>query len=186
MRKLQTRPLTTKQRVFVAEYLLDLNAREAAIRAGYSPRSAGHIAYNLLHRSPPVTEAIKEAMAARAERVNITAERVLKEFARIAFADIRRFTEWGPEGVKVKSFTTLSDDDAAAVAEVHAVSSAGGKPKIKLHDKKAALVMIARHLGLIGKQFNSAPVLPPSEDDDIPARELLRRKLQALAEEGIE
>lgn len=76
------KPLTTRQGVFVKEYLCDLNATQAAIRAGYSAKTAMEQGYQLLHK-PSVKAAIDELTQARAERVLITADDVLSSIKRI-------------------------------------------------------------------------------------------------------
>ena len=145
--------LTGRQRRFVEEYLIDLNATKAAERAGYAPKHATSTASRLLKRTA-VAEAVRLAMDERAKRTQITADRVLREFARIAFADIRSFTGNDGDGLTVKSLSALSDDDSAAIAEMS--GSDGKKFKVKLHDKKHALDRIARHLGLYGKRATAA------------------------------
>ena len=75
--------LTAKQAAFVREYLIDLNATQAAIRAGYSQRRAGEIGYQLLQKTT-IQEAIKEAMDERGKRTNITQDFVLSELYKIA------------------------------------------------------------------------------------------------------
>ena len=149
MRKPRT-TLDARQRRFIDEYLVDLNGSKAAVRAGYAESSAATRASRLL-KMTQVADAVREAMDARAQRTQITADRVLREYARIAFADIRSFTEPGSTGLTVKSLETLSDDDTAAIAEVSRGAN-GQNLKVKLHDKKKALDSIARHLGLFGKQ----------------------------------
>ena len=79
-----TKPLPAKRQRFVEEYLIDLNATQAAIRAGYSAKTAGSIGEEIL-KKPEIQEAIQAAMKARSERTEITADRVLKELGRIAF-----------------------------------------------------------------------------------------------------
>lgn len=86
--------LNPKQEAFVREYLVDLNGKQAAIRAGYSPKTAEVQASRLLSHVK-VQEAIAAGKQAIAERTGITLERVLEEYARIAFADIRDVMEWG-------------------------------------------------------------------------------------------
>jgi len=86
--------LTDKQQRFVKEYLVDLNATQAAIRAGYSQKTAGSIGEENL-RKPEIAAAIQEAMEARSRRTEITADRVLQELAKIGFADIRKAVKWG-------------------------------------------------------------------------------------------
>ncbi len=105
---------------------------------------------------------------------------MLLEYARIAFADPRRFADWGPNGLVLKAMEMLTDADAAAISEITAVGAGKGSYRVKLYDKKSALDAIARHLGM----FVPAP---RQEDDgaadDIAedAREVLRRRLSRLA-----
>src|SRR5215213_1985099 len=88
--------LTARQARFVEEYLVDLNATQAAIRAGYSARTANEQASRLL-ANVSVAAAISEALAARAERTQITADQVVEELAAIGFAKLGDYAEWGPE-----------------------------------------------------------------------------------------
>lgn len=152
--------MTPKQCRFVAEYLVDLNATQAAIRAGYSARTAVKIGSENL-RKPDIASAIEAAMADRAARTEITADRVLKELAKIGFSDIRNVVTWG-EAIAVKDIETgevtiangvalvaadqLDESVAATIAEVSQTKD--GTLKVKLHDKRAALVDIGRHLGM--------------------------------------
>lgn len=159
--------LTDKQQRFVAEYLIDLNATQAAIRAGYSEATAYSQGQRLL-KNVEVEKAISAAMKIRADRTDITADRVLKELAKIGFADIRKAVKWqsalvteedNPEGgdiaviktvvtntVQMVASDELDDGTAAAISEIS--QNATGGVKIKLHDKRAALVDIGRHLGM--------------------------------------
>lgn len=142
------RKLTPKQQRFVDEYLVDLNATQAAIRAGYSAKRAAEIAYQLLQKTT-VQAAIAERMKARQERTEITQDRVLAELAKIAFSDQRAVMEWGPSGVKLRDSKALTDCQAAIVAEVsESVTAAGGTLKLKTHDKVGALKLLGEHLGM--------------------------------------
>lgn len=76
--------ITKKNEVFCEEYLIDLNATQAAIRAGYSPNAAGSIGSELL-KKPEIRARIDQAMAERSKRTGINADRVLRELGRIAF-----------------------------------------------------------------------------------------------------
>lgn len=81
--------MTKKQKRFVEEYLIDLNATQAAIRAGYKAKNgqrASEIGHELLQKTQ-VSEAISEAIAERSKRTGINADRVLLELARIAFVN---------------------------------------------------------------------------------------------------
>jgi phage terminase small subunit len=84
--------LTDKQKRFVEEYLVDLNATQAAIRAGYSADTAYSIGHENL-KKPEIVAAIAEAQAARADRTAITADRVLRHWFDIATADANELSE---------------------------------------------------------------------------------------------
>lgn len=142
------RKLTPKQARFVDEYLVDLNATQAAIRAGYSPKTANEQAARLL-ANVSVQAAIAERMKARQTRTEITQDMVVAELARIAFGNKRALMKWGPDGVKLVDSSTITDEDAAMVSEVsETVTEAGGTIKLKTHDKVKALELLGRHLGM--------------------------------------
>ena len=79
--------LTAKQDRFVEEYLVDLNATQAALRAGYSEKTARSIGAENLSK-PDIEKAIADALETRRLRTEITQDRVLEELARIGFAVI--------------------------------------------------------------------------------------------------
>lgn len=151
---------------FVREYLVDLNAAAAARRVGY-PASTAKTRGNKLMARKDVQEAVKQAMAERAVRTGVTADRVIHEYARIAFADARNYYDWGPWGVKLRPASEL-DADAAAVVAI--VKSARGKraPQLhlRLHDKHRALNMLARHLGLWTDRRRTYSLSPNDKLDD--------------------
>ena len=92
-------------------------------------------------------------MEARAQRLEVKADRVVLEAARIAFADLGRMVRWGKNGVRLVESSKLSPDDRAAVAAVQERRHKGQLQglAIKLHDKNAALVTLCRHLGLFNQ-----------------------------------
>lgn len=152
--------LTPKQRRFVDEYLIDLNATQAAIRAKYSKNTANEQGARLL-ANVSVQAAIAERMKAREKRTEITQDMVLRELAKIGFSDIRKAVKWGEtelrvadseeadvmpyHGLALVGSEDIDDDTAAAIAEV---SEGREGLRVKFHDKKGALVEIARHLGM--------------------------------------
>ena len=148
--------LTPKKAFFVQEYLVDLNGTQAAIRAGYSPRTAAVQAAELL-RKPNIQLAIQEAFAVRAQRVSISQDKVLQEIARVAFAHMGQFATWTKEGMTLVASEELTPDQIAAVVEVsESKTQQGTQVKVKLHDKLRALELAARHLGLLEQ-----PSTPP-------------------------
>jgi phage terminase small subunit len=142
--------LTPRQKRFVEEYLVDLNATRAAIRAGYSAKRASEIAHQLLQKTT-VQKAVSEAMRAREKRTEITQDRVLREYARLAFFDPRKFFD---ENGALRPVVTLDEDTAAALAGMDVVEIGnetvgfGQIRKLKLADRKGALDSLARHLGM--------------------------------------
>lgn len=147
--------LTDKQRKFVSEYLVDLNATQAAIRAGYSERTAKSQGQRLL-TNVDVSAALAAAQAEREQRTEITQDRVVSELAKIAFGSARDVMEWGPSGVMLKNSDDLTDDQAAGVAEVsESTTKDGGSLKLKRHDKVKALELLGRHLGMFTDKVKS-------------------------------
>lgn len=142
--------LNPKQHRFVDEYLCDLNATQAAIRAGYSEKTAASQGERLL-RNVEIQTALQERMKAREQRTEITQDRVLTELAKIGFFDVRKL--FHGDG-SPKSIADLDDATAAAVAGLDVVNignqdaGIGQVMKYKIADKRAALVDIGRHLGM--------------------------------------
>jgi hypothetical protein len=122
-----------------------------------------------------------EDVELRAARLGVTVEKVLREYAHIAFADLRHIVEWGADKIHVKE--KLSKANAAAIAEIGTGTAGKGPVRVKLYDKKAALDAIARHLGMFTPREKRH-----DEDDDWEAeaeaaREELARWLARLAAE---
>ncbi|MDD3654918.1 MAG: terminase small subunit [Desulfotomaculaceae bacterium] len=141
------RGLTVKQQMFVKEYLVDLNATQAAIRAGYSEKTAAEIGCEYL-RKPKIQEAVQAAMGKRSKKTEITAEKVLEQLARIAFADIGEFVEINGNTVIIKPFEQVDGTVLSEVAETQ------NGLKVKLNDKMKALELIGRHLGMFNDKLN--------------------------------
>ena len=146
--------LTDKQRKFVDEYLIDLNATQAALRAGYSEKTAKDIACENLAK-PNIQELIQERTTERQKRTEITQDMVLKGLAQVAFADHRNM--FTPDGNLI-NITDLADDAAMSLAGFEVVTvrkedrTAGeGSPveyinKIKSNDRMKALELLGKHL----------------------------------------
>jgi len=148
--------LTPKQLRFIDEYMVDLNATQAAIRAGYSAKTASDIGRQLV-RKTPVAKAIAERQQVISERVGVTAERIVEELAKIGFANMLDYITIGSNGDPFVDLSKLSRDQASAIAEVTVEDFVDGrgedarvvrKIKFKLHDKRASLVDLGRHIGM--------------------------------------
>lgn len=175
------RRLTPRQLRFVEEYLIDLNATQGAIRAGYSPKTANEQGARLL-ANVNIARAVAEAQKNRSVRTKITQDMVLTELAKIGFSDIRKVVKWQSDlittedaedgdtlvvktvvtnGVQLISSEEVDDDTAAAISEISQNNTGG--IKVKFHDKKGALVDIGKHLGMFKDQHefsgpNGAPL----------------------------
>ena len=173
--------LTERQRGFVREYLAGINATEAARRAGYSAGSASRIAYALL-RHPEVAALVEQGNARRAEKKRITADRVMEELGRMAFANIRDYVDWGADGVELRDKSLLDPEETAAIADIEPKGTNGKLTRLKLYDKLAALNALARHLGMIGGKTALGPVDESEERQD--ANAILRERLLKIAKDG--
>jgi len=155
----QKKPLNARRQAFVNQYVIDLNATQAAIRAGYSKARAEQTGHDLL-REPGVAEAIAEAQRERNSRVQLTQDRVLQEVMRLAFLDIRKALN--PDG-SLKAITELDDDTAAAISGLDLLEEFAGHgedrmqigwtKKLKLADKKGALELLMRHMGMLNDKL---------------------------------
>lgn len=149
--------INRKQQVFCDEYLVDLNATQAAIRAGYSKKTAEWIGPQLLVKTH-VSARISELMEARSSRTQITADNVLRELAKLGFSNMEDFMVVGPDGFPRIDLSTLDRDKSAAISELtvdtYAESVGEGefrevkKVKMKVADKRSALELLGRHLGI--------------------------------------
>ena len=168
---------TRLQRRFLDEYIRDFNATLAAIRAGYSERSANHYGPALLRR-PHMAAAIAARMAEETRRVRAHADRVVLELMRVAFSDIRAYLVAGKDegagALTLKPAVQLMPNETAAILFLSTGSRNNG-PSIRLHGKKRALATLARHLGLDEQRS----FIDPRTDLDETAR--LRRALLAAA-----
>lgn len=134
--------LTAKQVRFVDEYLIDLNATQAAMRAGYSRNSADKIGSQLLGKTG-VQNALRAEQAKLSAKVGIGKTQVIVALAAIAFADIGDYVE--PDGVTLRPLASLTRQQRMALA--HSRQHREGFT-IRLHSKIRALDLLAKHLGL--------------------------------------
>ena len=146
--------LRKKQKTFVEEYLIDLNATQAAIRAGYSPHTAKDIGCENLAK-PNIEAAINKAMAERSKRTGICADRVLQELAKLAFvnpADVIDF-----EDASILANATREDTACIQSVKVKSMDTDKGSSierEVKFYDKKAALELLGKHLGIMNDKLD--------------------------------
>ena len=178
--------LTEQQRKFAQEYIVDLNATQAAIRAGYSIKTA-HIQGSQLIRNPKVSACIQEAMDYRAKRTAITADRVLAEIGKMAFANTQELYDEDGNLIPVQN---LPPDIAAAIHSVKISMGPQGTmlQEIKLHDKKGSLELLGKHLVLFTEKRevtgpNGEPLFADKAQGDDRARKARELMLAELGEE---
>lgn len=164
------RPLTQKELRFIDEYIVDLNGTQAAVRAGYSKRSAHTTCHDVL-KKPEIMQRIKQKQMDIQVSTGITVENITKELAKIAFFDLRMALNI--DGT-VKPIDQLDDNTIAGIAglEINELFEGTGRDrervgytkKIKIADKVAALEKLGKHLGIFTDNLNVVTKEPISID----------------------
>ncbi|WP_438435419.1 terminase small subunit [Gorillibacterium sp. sgz500922] len=158
--------LTEKQQKFAEEYLIDLNATQAAIRAGYSSKSAEQQGSTLL-RNPKVRAHIDERMAVLARRTGVNQERIMRELARIAFLDPTQLVDMDSATLRPEA----TADDRAAIASVKVKEMSGDvemtEREVKFADKLKALELLGKRFGMFTDNVNLAGAVAVQIIDDI-------------------
>lgn len=158
--KPKERPLTQKELRFIDEYMIDLNATQAAIRAGYSKKTANEIGYENMIK-PRIRNIIRQKQLHRQVNSSITADMIIKELIRIGFSDVKDVVNWNGWVVTPKNADELTEDQTAAISEM--VPNKFGV-KIKMHDKVAALEKLGKHLGIFTDTVNLVTKIPINVD----------------------
>lgn len=153
------RKLTDKQKKFVEEYLLDLNATQACIRAGYSPQTAMEQGYQLLQKTS-VQEAVSTAMAERSKRTGINQDRIVQELARIAFVKITDVVDRDGEIRRDASDDDLACIESYKVKDADNMNGSSCEREVKLASKLKALELLGKHLGMWNDKLNVEFTLP--------------------------
>lgn len=159
--------LTEKQQQFVDEYLIDLNATQAAVRAGYSAKTADVQGSRMLG-NVKVQQAISEAMAERSKRTGVNQDRVVLELAKIAFV---KMTDIVDNQGRIKS--TAAEDDLACIESVkykESESDTGSsvEREVKISPKLKALELLGKHLGMWNDKLDvniTQPIVISGSDD---------------------
>lgn len=146
--------LTPKQELFISEYLIDLNATQAAIRAGYKEENARQIGAENLSK-PYIKNEIDKRLKELTEKCGVTAEKVIEELAHIAFDDIGNYLSYNQDAigninVKFKDSTKI---DTRSISEISVGKD--GQFKFKLYCKDNALIQLGKNLGLFAEKINA-------------------------------
>lgn len=181
--------LTSRRRRFIAEYLIDLNAKQAAIRAGYSKKTAKEQAARLL-TFVNVRESIDAALSKRIEKIELTADRVLTELSRMGFANMLDYIKTSPDGSAFIDLSKLTRQQAAAIQEITVDEYTEGKgdearevkrTRFKLGDKRGSLELLGKYLKLwTDKWEGSGPSGGPIPIANISADNLTDDQLAAI------
>jgi len=166
--KKSKRGLLPKQQFFVREYLVDMNATQAYLRAGYkvSESVAAVNALNLL-RKPKIAKAVNDVLNRRIKKLDISNDTVLQEIAKMAFGNMLDYIKIQTDGTAHVDLSKLTREQAAAIQELSfeegiEIGENGVKPvkkvKFKLSDKKGSLELLAKYLKLFNE---TTPVITP-------------------------
>lgn len=146
--------MTKKQKLFIEEYLIDLNATQSAIRAGYSSDTAYSIGQENL-KKPEIKNHIDKALAERSRRTGISQDRVIQELARIAFVKMTDVVD--PDTCQIRYDAT--DDDIACIEGIkykRSESETGSsiEREVKFASKLKALEHLGKHLGMFREKVD--------------------------------
>lgn len=167
--------LNEKQKKFISEYLVDLNARQAAIRAGYSQSTATAQASRLL-ANVNIYKAIQEARESDSNKLQFNRDRWLEELKLCALSDIKQYIDINPENgtIRVKNLDEMKEGSTRAIKKIKSkkttrYSDDGDQledecVEIELWDKQKALETIGKHLGFFDLKRLAETNLNPSED----------------------
>jgi len=171
----KTKRLDAKEKAFIEAYLVDFNATNAAREAGYSDSIASQIGYRML-RKDHIKAAIKRKNDKKLKKFQITKEKILYHYSRIAFGSLKEVCDWTSTDVYFIPQADLQDDADLLISEISATetthttrdgeTSTTAKRKIKMHDKLKALEVCAKHLGMFNDKLQSSSQRDSDADTD--------------------
>lgn len=141
-----------KQDLFVKEYLKDLNATQAYIRAGYVCKNENVAAASAakLLRNPKIQDKIQKEMKKREKRTEITQDRVLKEIADLAFTDRTDIVNFNNKRLVISNFDELTPSQRACISGVKETKFG---IEVTFYNKEKALELLGRHLGMFTEKL---------------------------------
>lgn len=137
--------LNEKQKLFCREFLRDFNGAKAAVRSGYSEKTARQIASENLSK-PDIQQYVQALAIQLNTKTDNQIESIIAELQIIAFGSMRDVADWDLNGIQIKDSKILREE-AKLVAEISETSSekSGSRVKVKLHDKLKALELLGRY-----------------------------------------
>lgn len=181
--------MTPRRRRFVDEYLIDLNATQAAIRAGYSEQTAYAIGHELL-KKPEIASEIDRRRSELALSTNITNERVLKELAVIAFSDVGEVLDFSGDSPRLKAPADITESARRSIASVKVKRYMEGHgedakevevTEFRFWSKDAALDKIGKHLGMFPERVIVDDPARLTEDELKAKADQVRKKVRLMA-----
>lgn len=139
--------LTPQKKLFAYEYIIDNNATQAAIRAGYSQKTAYSQGQRLL-KDVEVKKIIDSLTKKHLDKLEITAEKTLNEIAKLAYGNATDFIEISDSNIIVKDLSSIDTTFIAGAEEIFDKEGMRLGVKLKFHDKSKNLEMLMRHQGL--------------------------------------
>lgn len=156
--------MTAKDKRFAEEYMLDLNAYQAAMRAGFAETTARVAAAWIKPdkpKKPGLRAYLDMLMLERRERTNISADRVVEELAKVAFASIGNIVDFHTGAVLEEA----PEQDKAAIASIRKKKGEGNEMEVKMYDKARALELLGKHLGMFTDKVQVNTIAPVIVDD---------------------
>lgn len=170
-KKINRKGLTLKEQAFVNEFMVDLNGTAACIRAKYAPKNA-HVTASKFLSNPKIQDAIAEAQLARQLRLEITADRVVLELARLGMSNMRNYLRFTTDGDPIIDLNGISEDAWSAIQELTIEDVPQGRGddardvrriKLRLVQKAAPLRDLAKYLGVLEGNKKHQPALHTPE-----------------------
>lgn len=152
--------LNAQQEEFVQFYTRDFNATRAAIKAGYSEKSAASLGYQLL-QNPLVRKAIDGITKKNAVKHDLIRHRIIEQLSIIAFANLKDYGSFDSNGIVIKPSTELDDDLASAIGEFKVtVNEYGKNVQFKLLPKEKSIELLGKHLGMFTDHIKIEAIKP--------------------------
>lgn len=153
-------PLSQRDEIFVAEYVACLDPAKAALRAGYTRGTIklARLWVKPTGPKPAVYRAIQQQLQSRLNRLNITSDAILGELYKLGFSNMANFLKLDHNHQPRIDLSEITANDAAAIKSITVEEYKDGKGdharevrrvKLELHDKKAPLIALAKHKGLL-------------------------------------